>query len=80
MTINWRPITEKPDTCARFVAVLAFFSDGNDTGEGDAILLADELFQWDGSGWHGELTDIDPPPTTRWWVPESELVAGLLAS
>jgi hypothetical protein len=77
-TITWRPISEKPADTERFIAVMAFFSPGSETGEGDAVLLAEELFEWNGWEWHGEITDADPPPSTRWWCPESELVAGLL--
>lgn len=66
--IEWRPISEAPETDEPIAAVLAV-EDPND----GAVYLEYNLYLWQDGAWVNEV-DGRVNTSATWWVPERELI------
>ncbi len=73
VTIRWRPGAEQPSTPAPTTTLIAV---RDDTPDADVFLAG--IYCWRGGRWESEDTGEVIADPEFWWVPEEELVNGVL--
>lgn len=75
--MNWKPISEKPQTTQPMSALIASHDREPEMPDLEWYMLG--VYCWNGERWVDEESGRRLPPGDHYWLAEDELIAGLKA-